>query len=113
MEPTSTLHSAEENKKYLDLFQTLIMQDHGLSEDEKHTLLTKIHQPGFLSSLMAGSAGAGLAYSAGKYLKLSPTAKFLLTISGFGIGKYLLEKTQDHDTFIKYNKNTKLYHLNT
>lgn len=113
MEHTSTLHSAEENKKYLDLFQSLISQDHGLTPEEKEVLLTRLHEPGFLSSLMAGSTGAGLAYATAKYLKLSPTARFLLTVSGFGIGKYLLEKTQNHDTFVKYNKNTKLYHLNT
>lgn len=113
MVPVSTLHSAEENKKYLDLFLSLVNQDHGLSSEEKQLLAQRLHDPNFLTSLMAGSTGAGLAFAVSKYLKLSPTSRFLLTVSGFGIGKYLLEKTQDHDTFIKYNKNTKLYHLNT
>lgn len=113
MEHTSQLHTAEENKKYLDLFQSLIAQDHGLSPEEKAQLMVRIQTPGFLNSLMAGSTGAGLAYIVSKYLNLAPTTRFLLTVSGFGIGKYLLEKTQNHDTFIKYNKNTKLYHLNT
>lgn len=113
MKHVSTLRSPEENKKYLDLFQSLVTQDHGLSGEEKQELLSRLQEPGFINTLMAGSTGAGLAYIAAKYLNLSTTARFLLTVSGFGIGKYLLEKTQNRDTFIKYNKNTKLYHLNT
>lgn len=106
------LLSPEENKKYLDLFLSLVQQDHGLSQEEKQIIATQLNHPNTIQTLLSGSLGAGLALAVSKYLKLHPTSQVLLSLAGFGIGKYLLEKLSNRDIFMKYDKGSKLYHLN-
>jgi hypothetical protein len=60
---------------------------------------------------MHGTAGAAIAFAFSKYLKLSKPAQVLLSLAGFGIGKYLLDETRKHDKFLQYDPKHKVYNL--
>lgn len=88
----------------------LIVADPHLTQEEKKNLIQGIHtnQPWF-SSLLA--AGLGLAVA--KFLNLSSKAQILLTIAGYGIGKYLLDNSKKSDKLLQYNEKLKTYELMT
>ncbi len=90
----------------------LIQQDIGLSPEERQFLLQHFSQTDKYQTFMSGATGAAAAAVIGRYLKLSKTAQVLLTIAGFGVGKYLLKATRDSKNFVSYNDKMKAYELN-
>lgn len=94
------------------LLSILVQQDAGLSKTEKEYLLQRLTEPTILEHLVHGTTGAGVALIVSKYLALPKNAQILLSIAGFGIGKYLLDTTQKRDKFIQYNDKLNTYNIN-
>lgn len=96
--------------------QTLIRSitvDPHIDIEQKEKLLDAITaQNSFYHSLFNGALGSGIGYSISKFLKLSKSGQILVTMAGFGIGKYLLDNHNNSDKFMEYNKQLKGYKLN-
>jgi hypothetical protein len=84
-----------------DILHHLIRQDHGLSSSKKKSLLTMLNSPDVLDHMLAGAAGMAVTHVAAKYMKLSPPARTLLSLAGFGIGNILYNTvhTNKHTLF--------------
>lgn len=89
----------------------LIQQDQGVTPEEKAELINKLENDELFEHLMHGAAGAGIGYIIAKYLKLSKEAQFLLSIAGFGIGRYILDKSKNDDRFLQYDSKLKVYNI--
>lgn len=94
-----------------DKLTTIVRNDPSLSEEEKDELITKLDDNIFFDSLMRGATGAGVGYVIAKFLGLSRSARVLLSIAGFGIGRYLLDTSRKHDKFLQYNEKLKIYDI--
>lgn len=97
--------------------QTLLRSIHvdpHLNEEEREKLTQSIKtQDSLYHSLFNGAIGATIGYTISKFLKLSKTGQILVTMAGFGIGKYLLDNSENSDRFMTYDKKLKGYKLNT
>jgi len=84
-----------------DVLHHLIRQDHGLDAHKKKSLFTMLNSPDMLDHLLAGAAGMAVSHAAAKYMKLSPPARTLLSLAGFGIGNILYNTmhTNKHTSF--------------
>lgn len=91
--------------------EKLIHADPHLTPGEKQELTNKLHQQD--NSFLNGVAGAGVGFAVSRFLKLSKNAQILLTIAGYGIGKYLLDNDKKRAKLVEYNDKTKSYNLNT
>lgn len=89
-----------------------VQADQTLQPDQKALIVEKLHDPAFTSNI-AGVAGGGVALLIAKYLKLSNTAKVLLSVAGFGIGHALWNSIHEHNDkkFQDYNKKLKVYEI--
>jgi len=90
----------------------LVSQDGQLTPEQKNYIFHKLKEPTFIQSLTAGALGAGVGLVISKFLNISKRGQILLTMAGFGIGKYLLDKCEKHDKFIQYNSRLKTYEIN-
>lgn len=90
----------------------IVSQDNSLTPDQKQYVMNKLNDPTFVQELGAGALGAGAGYVLAKFLRISKPGQILLTLAGFGIGKYLLDKSQKHDKFVQYNSKLKAYEIN-
>lgn len=90
----------------------IVQQDPTLSTEEKAEILEKIADEQFYTKLIHGVTGATIGLVVGKFFKMSKPAQALLTIAGFGIGRYLLEETRKSDKFLQYNKELRTYEIN-
>ncbi len=86
-----------------------VANDAGLSIEQRAGLLEQLKQPGFLSSVFAGVAGASLLLVISRYLKLSPAVQVLLSMAGYGIGNLLLNATSNN--MLKYDDKLKSYEI--
>lgn len=84
----------------------LIEQDHGLSFDKKHSLLTMFNSPELLDHLLAGLTGAAVAKAIAHYYSLNSTAQTLLSLAGFGIGN-IIYNTLHENKFTEYDPATR------
>jgi hypothetical protein len=100
-----TLNQQEQNQLI-----SAINKDPALSSSDKQSLIEKIREGTWFSDATVGAA-AGLAIS--KFLKLSTKSQILMTTAGFGIGKYLLDKSPKHDKFVEYNDKVRAYDIKT
>ena len=98
------------NEDKLSLIK-LIHADPHLAEADKTAIIKKLEK-GENDSWLNGVAGAGAGFAVSRFLKLSKNAQILLTIAGYGIGKYLLDNTKKHDKLVEYNDNSKSYKIN-
>jgi len=48
-----------------------------------------LNSPDVMDHMLSGFAGAAVAHVVGKYTELSPPARTLLSLAGFGIGNIL------------------------
>ena len=87
-----------------------IHSDHTLTRTQQDEITEKIRDKSWFSDATIGAA-LGLAIS--KFLKLTPKAQALMTAAGFGIGKYLLDKSSKHDKFVQYNDKVRAYDIKT
>ena len=91
----------------------IIHADPHISEADKNRLVNKIEGTSNINdSFWNGIAGAGAALAVSHFLKLSRNAQILLTIAGYGIGKYLLDNTDKRAKLMEYNDKSKSYNLN-
>jgi hypothetical protein len=67
----------------------LIHQDHGMDQHKKQSLLTILNSPEAVDHLLAGAAGVALTHVITKYSDISPPARTLLSLAGFGIGNII------------------------
>ena len=67
----------------------VIEQDKGLSMQKKNSLLTMLQSPEAFDNIMAGAAGVILTRMLANYTNMSPTAKTLLSLAGFGLGNII------------------------
>ena len=87
--------------------------DPHISNEQKTSLVASIkNEDSFYRSLFRGAIGSGIGYSIAKFLKLSKTSQVVITIAGFGIGKYLLDSSDDSGKFMEYDKKLKGYKIN-
>lgn len=91
---------------------TTIQQDPTLTSEEKAEIITKLSDETFSKKLIHEITGAGIGFAISKFFKLSKPAQALLTLAGFGIGRYLLEETRKHDRFLQYDDKLKTYKIN-
>lgn len=91
----------------------LVMNDPLLSISEKAELVDKLRDANYYQSLVHGAIGAGLGLAFSRYMELSRTAQVLISLAGFGIGKYLLDVSSKHDKFLQYNDKYKTYTINS
>ena len=82
-----------------------------MSESDKEEIIAKLNDAAFYDNLMHGAAGAGVGVAIAKFLNLPKTAQVLLSIAGFGIGKYLLDVSRKRDKFLQYNEKLKVYDI--
>lgn len=88
--------------------------DPHLTNDERYKLSNSVrNEDAFYKSFFGGTLGAGIGYAIAKFLKLSKTSQVIITLAGFGIGKYLLDNSADSGKFIEYNKKLKGYKINS
>ena len=93
------------------LFQ-VISQDPTLTTEQRVQVMEKLDDQHFLSkSTKAGVVGGSVGYAVSKFLALPKRAQILLTLAGFGIGKYLLVKSQNYDKFMRYNEKLEMYEI--
>jgi hypothetical protein len=90
----------------------LIHVDPHLSQSEKILLTKKIKDNQEQEELIHGVAGGAVGFGIAKFLQLSKSAQVLLTLAGYGIGKYLLDNTHKSDKLLEYNDKTKTYKIN-
>jgi hypothetical protein len=64
----------------------MISQDHGLDLGKKNSLLSMLNSPEALDNLLVGALGVAVVRALTSYKKMSPTARTLLSLAGFGIG---------------------------
>jgi hypothetical protein len=88
-----------------------IQSDSGLSEPDKELLLSKLNDDKWFDKLMHGTTGASVGYLVSKFFGLSRKSQVLLTVAGFGIGRYLLDNIQKRDKFMQYNDKLKTYEI--
>lgn len=91
----------------------LVQHDSGLTIQEKAELIEKIQDNDFYTNLMHGTIGASIGYIISKFLNLSRSAQILMSVAGFGIGRYLLDVSRKHDKFIQYNERLRTYEINS
>ena len=89
----------------------IVKKDMSLKPDEKLELVTKLSDHSFFDHVSNGAAGAGAGFVIAKFLNLSKPAQVVLTLAGFGIGKYLLDTARKHDKFLQYNNKLKVYEI--
>jgi hypothetical protein len=94
------------NQQTIQKLVANINKDSHLSTEEKLAVVSKLADPTFIDS---GSKAPGVIK---KFLNLPIHAQILLTVAGFGIAKYLLDKSKKHDKFIEYNEKLKTYEIN-
>lgn len=89
-----------------------IQSDSGLKQEEKQAVIDKLHDSAYVNKMTASLAGGSIGLLVAKYLKLSKTAKVLLALAGFGIGRALWGSIHD-DTkkFQEYNNKLKVYEI--
>ncbi len=92
--------------------RTAIRSDRGLTPNEQALVEKKLQNEAFTQKLLYGGAGAGLGLLIGKFLMLSPTARILVSLAGFGLGKAILTHSKnDKEPGLQYNDNTRMYEL--
>ena len=101
------------SEEYRQALLKNIKVDPTLTMEERDYLTKKLtpepeEENGFIHGLVG--AGAGLAIA--KFAKLSKTSQILLTMAGYGIGKYLLDSAKKHDKMIEFNDKARKYQLN-
>lgn len=67
----------------------MIEQDKGLNMQKKNSLLTMLQSPEAFDNIMAGAAGLILTRMLASYANMSPTARTLLSLAGFGLGNII------------------------
>jgi hypothetical protein len=83
----------------------MINQDKGLNMQKKNSLLTMLQSPEAFDNIMAGTAGFILTRMLSSYSNMSPTARTLLSLAGFGIGN-ILYNTLNERKFTEYDRNS-------
>lgn len=88
--------------------------DPHITADQRQKLINSIRtEDSQYRGLINGALGASIGYAIGRYLKLSKTTQVVVTLAGFGIGKYLLDNHENSGKFMEYDKKLKGYKLNT
>jgi hypothetical protein len=79
----------------------LIKQDKGLPEHKKRSILEMLASPEAFDHLVSGAAGFAIARALAKYSELSPPARTLLSLAGFGLGNIMYNYINErkHTTF--------------
>lgn len=90
-----------------------VQADSTLTAEQKTEIVQKLQDKSFVTKLNSGAAGVGIGLLIGKYLKLSTTAKVLLSIAGYGIGRSLWTylHTTKESKFQSYNSKLKSYEI--
>ena len=88
--------------------------DPHISIEQRQKLINSIKQEdSTYRGLINGALGASVGYAISRFLKLSQTTQVVVTLAGFGIGKYLLDNHENSGKFMEYDKKLKGYKLNT
>lgn len=88
--------------------------DPHLTPTERQRLISLTTQgDSFWRKAINGAVGAAAGLAVSKFLKLSSTSQTLITLAGFGIGRYLLDNSDDSGKFMEYNKQLKGYKINS
>ena len=94
-----------ENTVSASMLKHLIKHEAGLPKDHKASIFNILNTPEVFDNLMAGTAGAALTYAISKYADISPTARTLLSLAGFGIGGIIMN-TLNSRKFTDYDPHT-------
>lgn len=88
--------------------------DPHLSPSERNGLIRAITtEDSHWRKLIGGLAGGATALAISKFLKLGSISQALVTLAGFGVGRYLLDNSDDSGKFMEYNKQLKGYKINS
>jgi hypothetical protein len=60
-----------------------------MEQHNKQSLLTMINSPEAVDHILAGAAGMALTNAISKFSDISPPARTLLSLAGFGIGNII------------------------
>lgn len=90
---------------------TIVMRDPVMTQQEKAEVIAKLNDHSFINHISRGVVGAGVGLIIAKFMGLSKSAQVLLSLAGFGIGKYLLDVSRKHDKFLQYNERLKVYDI--
>jgi hypothetical protein len=90
----------------------LVQQDHGLEKDKKRSLLHMLNSPEVFDHLLAGTAGVLIAKAISSYSDMSPPARTLLSLAGFGIGNIIYNNLNERK-FTTYDHNTGIAKIRT
>jgi hypothetical protein len=92
----------------VSILTKIINRDHSLDESKKQSVLAMLNNPTLFKSLISGVAGAAVIRSAVNFEKMSKPAQALVTLAGFGLGKYIYDILHDPEKFSSYDSNTGL-----
>jgi hypothetical protein len=87
------------------MIKQFIQQDHGLEQHKKQSLLTMLNSTEAFDHLLAGAAGMLVSKAIANYADMSPPARTLLSLAGFGVGN-IIYNTLQSDKFTTYNPET-------
>lgn len=104
-EDIRTISQIQKAHLFLELVQ-LIRGSHGLSENQKKSLLSVFSGPEVLDQLLIGAGGYALASAINKYLALPKTAQTLLNLAGFGIANILYDEIFNSKKHTSYDPDT-------
>lgn len=95
------------------IINSISIDPHLSSEDRKRLIASITNEDSSYHSLLNGALGAGIGYAIARFLKLSKNTQIVVTLAGFGIGKYLLDNHENSGKFMEYDKKLKGYKLNS
>jgi hypothetical protein len=88
-----------------EIIRKMIAQDHGIELRKKESLLTILNSPEAFDHILVGATGAAVVHALSSYNKMSPTARTLLSLAGFGIGNIMYNIIKERK-FTSYDQET-------
>jgi hypothetical protein len=89
-----------------------VQRDPTLDPEEKVRIAENLNDAMFYNKIVKPGLTTGAGFAIAKFFELSKPAQALITLAGYGIGRYLLDESDKHDKFLQYNKETGNYKIN-
>lgn len=85
--------------------------DPHLTSPEKKLLKELLEDSKKHKQLTNGIRGAAIAYAIASFLKMSRNSRMLVSLAGFGIGRYILTTARNDKKFMSFDPKTRYYNV--